>query len=85
MKQMKSIVIIPAYNPDEVLIKIVKSLVTTGSCVIVVDDGSNDECQYIFSVIQDICVVLHHHENYGKGAAIKFALMHVKNKMELTI
>lgn len=82
MKQTEAVVIMPAYNPDKVLVKIVEKLAMDGIPVIVVDDGSRAECQCIFHTIQDICIVLHHHENCGKGAAIKTALIYVKNKMQ---
>lgn len=42
------------------------------------DDGSGEEYQQVFDKIRDICIVLCHGENCGKGAAIKTALSYIK-------
>lgn len=74
-------VIIPAYKPDHTLITITDELWTHGCRMIVVDDGSGSEFQHIFHKIQDICIILHHSENRGKGAAIKTALSYIRDEM----
>lgn len=76
-----SIIIIPAYKPSEVLAKITDELWTYGCQMIVVDDGSGEEYRPIFDKIKDICIVLRHSENRGKGAAIKTALSYIKKEM----
>ena len=42
------IVVIPAYQPSEMLPDLVKKVVATGYGVIVVDDGSAPDKQWIF-------------------------------------
>ena len=69
-----SVVIIPAYKPDERLIGIVDQLWTYGFRIVVVDDGSGEDYLDIFNRISDVCILLRHEENRGKGAAIKTAL-----------
>ena len=69
-----SVVIIPAYKPDQTLVAITDKLWEYGCQMIVVDDGSGEEYQQIFDRINDICIVLRHTQNRGKGAAIKTAL-----------
>lgn len=75
-----SVVIIPAYKPDETLITITDKLWAYGCRIIVVDDGSGEEYQPVFDRVRDICIILQHPENRGKGAAIKTALSYVKEE-----
>ncbi len=71
------VVIIPAYKPDQALVTITDQLWTYGCRMIVVDDGSGQEYRRIFEKVEDICMVLRHSENRGKGAAIKTALTYI--------
>ena len=70
---MKDIVVlIPSYNPSEILIDYVKKLKQNGfNNILVVNDGSNDS--KIFDTISkfNFCTVLTHTMNLGKGAALK--------------
>ena len=75
---MMSIVVIPAYQPDEALISIADKFGVYGCQMVVVDDGSGEEYQSIFDKIKDICVILRHSQNLGKGAAIKTALAYIQ-------
>ncbi len=68
---MKRTVIIPALNPDPVLLQIAREVWKHKNFVIVVDDGSDPSCQELFETISETCVVLHHPENRGKGEAIR--------------
>lgn len=76
-----AVVIIPAYKPDQTLVEIADQLWSCGCEMVVVDDGSGSEYQKIFDQISDVCIILHHEENYGKGAAIKTGLTYIKNEM----
>lgn len=76
-----SVVIIPAYKPDERLIGIVDQLWTYGFRIVVVDDGSGEDYLDIFNRISDVCILLRHEENRGKGAAIKTALDYVNREI----
>lgn len=76
-----SVVIIPAYKPDETLISITDQLWESGCRIVVVDDGSGEKYQPIFDKICDICIVLKHLENRGKGVALKTALTYIKEKL----
>lgn len=75
-----SVVIIPAYKPDETLVTITDCLWVYGCQTVVVDDGSGEEYGGIFDRVKDICIVLRHLENRGKGAAIKTALAYIKDE-----
>ena len=65
--------IIPAYNPDEKLIKLVNELKKKFNTIIIVNDGSASED--IFKKIEkdEKCTVLTHEVNKGKGEALKTA------------
>ena len=52
-----------------------------GCRIVVADDGSGEKYQPIFEKISDICIILRHSENRGKGAAIKTALAYVKEEL----
>lgn len=75
-------VIIPAYCPDETLLRITEELWTKGYETIVVDDGSGIEYEELFHRVSDVAVVLHHQDNMGKGAAIKTALCYVFDEIK---
>lgn len=76
-------VIIPAYEPDERLIRLVDELIASGTVpVVVVDDGSEaDEYGRIFEdVRRDGVTLLRHAVNMGKGRALKTAFNHCLNE-----
>lgn len=78
--------VIPSLNPDEKLISVVDGLFTCGfDDVIVVDDGSRQDCQPIFDQLQTRpgCIVLHHGENKGKGRALKTAFSYYLENYDL--
>jgi len=73
------IVIIPAYQPDEKLLRLVEELrEKTSYPIVIVDDGSRAECQPIFAELESAATVLHHEVNRGKGAALKTALRYIQ-------
>lgn len=76
-----SVVIIPAYKPDETLVTITDQLWRYGCRIVVVDDGSGGQYQPVFEKISDICIILKHSHNCGKGAAIKTALTYVQEEL----
>jgi glycosyltransferase involved in cell wall biosynthesis len=69
-------ILIPAYNPDNKLTELVKNILNEGfQKIIIVNDGSKQECQPIFNSLQNIneCTILEHEVNQGKGQALKTA------------
>ncbi len=75
-------VIIPSLNPDEKLMKAAAGMIEKGfTDVILVDDGSNEECRKEFEKIKekypDNITVLVHEVNKGKGRAMKTAFEYV--------
>ena len=71
-------IIIPAYNPDYHLLKVVDEL--KNYKIIVVDDGSTSK--EIFKKLKNV-ILLKHDINYGKGKAMKTAMEYVyKNNLD---
>ena len=70
------VAIVPAYNPDEALLRLVDAL--RGRLpVLVVDDGSEDASVFERLPGGEGVTVLTHAANRGKGAALKTAFRHV--------
>ena len=68
----KVVIIIPAYNPSNELIEIVKGLEKYE--IVVINDGSKEEYNDVFNAIKSRTKIIKHKENRGKGQAIKTAL-----------
>lgn len=73
-------IVIPAYQPDIILVDIVDRITsTTNFSVVVVNDGSDKSCDSIFNAIECKCKVLSHSSNQGKGEALKTAFKYLLN------
>lgn len=65
------VILIPSYEPDEQLIKVVDSLINEELPVLVVNDGSSNEYDSVFNKIKDKVKYIRLDHNQGKGAALK--------------
>lgn len=74
---MKQTVLIPTLNPDTALLNLVDKLSAVGfERIIVINDGSTDDFDIIFDQRGNKgCLVIHHPQNRGKGAAIKTGMI----------
>ena len=72
------IVLIPSYEPDIRLVRLVESLrMVRGLRVLVVDDGSGPAYAALFAAVAALgATVLVHEVNRGKGAALKTGFSH---------
>ena len=75
------IVLIPAYEPDEILINLTRKLKRTGFDILIVNDGSDASYQKIFDVAGQYATVVEHTKNRGKGAALKTGLRYIRNHL----
>lgn len=66
----ETVIIIPAYNPNKRLNKLINNL--SNYKIIVVNDGSKKD--KIFKYLSDNIIYLSYKENKGKGYAIKYAI-----------
>ncbi len=78
---MKTVVLIPAYKPDDALIKTVVELSSHGYDILVVDDGGGADYDDIFKCVSGFAKVLRKKKNYGKGAALKTGFRYILNRM----
>lgn len=76
--------IMPALNPDEHMVTLVKELRALGfKHLILINDGSREECYPYFRICRNQyhCVVLNHPVNKGKGAALKYGFRYVLKRI----
>ena len=66
-----AVILIPSYEPDELLVNVVKELVENDFPVLVVNDGSGPEFEPIFDQVKDTVKYLSYEKNMGKGHAMK--------------
>ncbi len=81
------IIAIPAYKPDEKLLRLLENLRESFSGpILLVDDGGKEACQPIFDAAEKRfgCLVLAHPENRGKGAALKTAFSYIQENFPQT-
>lgn len=70
-------VLIPTFNPNNILYELVDQLIKLGIMqIILVDDGSDASHQSVLNDLEkrDKISILHHNKNMGKGAALKNGL-----------
>lgn len=75
-------IVIPAYEPDEKLVKIVHDIKERikGAIIIIVNDGSDSHYQSLFTIIKNKgTVLLEHSHNQGKGRALKTAFQYIQS------
>ncbi len=80
MKKKNTIVLIPSYQPEEILVLLSKSLFELGFKVVVVDDGGGETYMHIFKQCEAYADVVVHEVNRGKGAALKTGFKYIIEK-----
>ena len=75
---MTKVILIPSYEPDDKLIKLVDELKKNKLNVVVVNDGSSKEFDSIFNKIKKKVKVISYDTNQGKGYALKIGLEYIK-------
>lgn len=75
-----NIALIPAFEPDRILLEIAEELKRMDLEVLVVDDGSGPGFSEIFEEMEKEAVVLHHDSNRGKGAALRTGLKYIRDR-----
>ena len=77
---MKIIALIPAYEPEENMLDLLENIKKdTDMDIVVVNDGSSDDCKDIFSKAKEFAKVLEHEVNKGKGRALKTGLNYIND------
>lgn len=75
---MEYIALIPSYQPDDSLVKLVLKCMQSFH-IVVVDDGSGPKYKTFFNMIPKVCKVLTHETNKGKGTALKTGLKYIQD------
>ena len=81
------IVVIPAYEPDDKLLGVLKDFTEqTAYAIVVVNDGSSEACRPVFDAVRlfDRVTLLEHESNKGKGAAMKTAFGYIAEHFPAT-
>lgn len=73
----QTVILIPAYQPEQKLVEQTNALLSEGFSVVVVDDGSGQEYARVFDRLSAEVKLLRHHDNKGKGAALKTGYAHI--------
>ena len=77
-------IVLPSLNPDHRFEKVLQGLIEAGfRHIVVVDDGSDAEHKPFFDIARknEVCHVLVHEVNRGKGRALKDAFAYVHEKL----
>ena len=81
--KQKVCVIVPFYNEEQVINKVVSELISHNYKVLAVDDGSSDKS---YENIQDLkCTLIRHPQNFGQGAALQTGMSFAKLNPNLEI
>ena len=75
-----AVILIPSYEPDDLLVNVVKELRKNDFPVLIVNDGSGKEFDRVFDEIKEDVQYLAFDVNRGKGAAMKYGY---KNLLKL--
>lgn len=73
------IAVIPAYEPEEILLDVLEEAYKAGYRIIVVDDGSGVGFSNLFNRAKQYAHVISYPDNKGKGYALKMAFSYIMN------
>ena len=76
---MTTVALIPSYQPDNRLLKLVADLRSRGIEGLVVDDGSGEAYRPFFKAISNDATVIGYEDNHGKGHALKSGLRFIRS------
>jgi glycosyltransferase involved in cell wall biosynthesis len=77
-------VLVPAWQPESVLARLVEDLATAGfGAVLLIDDGSGEEWVHLFEALERLpgVYLVRHEENHGKGRALKTGFHYVQTEL----
>jgi len=77
------IALIPAYEPEPVLLKLLAELRNADFAVVIVDDGSGSDYSKLFHQAGQMAEILTNKQNCGKGSALKTGLQYILNQFSV--
>lgn len=78
----KYIALIPAYEPNQVMINLILQLYEKDFEIIVVDDGSGSDYKNLFEEASSYATILTQEVNCGKGSALKAGMSYIYHHFE---
>ena len=72
-------VIVPTYNNEKTLSKVISKIIKISSNIIVVNDGSTDSTNHILENYINKITIITHNKNEGKGRALRNGFSHAIN------
>ena len=75
------VILIPAYEPDEKLVSLVRELWENEFKIVVVDDGSGEKFKGIFDSVRKLADIVTLPKNCGKGAALKAGMRYIRDNL----
>lgn len=75
---MDTVVLLPAYNPNIMMLTSLRELKKEGFDILVVNDGSAKEFSELFEEAKKYAVVLCYEKNMGKGYALKYGMQKIR-------
>ena len=84
LKPESAVILIPSLEPDDRLPAYLRRLMAQGfTRAVIVDDGSSEKYQGIFSELAEMdgVTVLHHEVNRGKGCALKTGYAYIRDNI----
>ena len=78
--EKKWCVIIPTFNNDKTLEKVLKEVLNICKNIIVINDGSDDRTSQILKNFSDKINIITHKENQGKGKSLRDAFEYAIKK-----
>ena len=80
----KTLILIPSYEPDELLVNTINDLKEHNYDIMLVNDGSSKKYDEIFSLVEDkVNFYYSYQKNKGKGYALKYAYRQIKNNKDM--
>lgn len=80
MNNKETIILVPSYEPDELLVNTVKGLFDTGFNVLIVNDGSSRDFDETFKDASKYAEYIGYEKNRGKGYALKYGYKYILEK-----
>lgn len=75
----RNVALVPAYEPDAILLDVLRQLKKEGMEIVLVDDGSGPQYSDLFDRASSLAKVLTYTINKGKGAALKAGMTYLRN------
>lgn len=77
-----AVVLLPSYEPDEVLVNLSRGLSLEGFKILIVNDGSGEKYSDIFKRAEEYATVIGYDVNKGKGEALKYGFRYCLDNLK---